>query len=252
MRSAVGRSCRLVRLRYLGPASPLLTYRRFCYLVYLNSTVAPGRRLYVRRDAIAERSFELTEDLVASIEYSQVRKGMVIVGEGGQLLHVVDRDLNTPGNWRAILQLKLKNLKTGSITINRVRPQDKVEQAYLDKREMQYIYQDGDGYVFMDTENFDQITIGKEWAGDLMMYMKEGNNAQVVFYESKPISLELPATVDLKVTDTEPSVKGATAAAQYKPATLETGLKVTVPPFVNVGEMVAVDTRTGEYLSRAK
>ncbi len=195
---------------------------------------------------------ELTEVFVASIEYSQVRKGMVIVGEGGQLLHVVDRDLNTPGNWRAILQLKLKNLKTGSITMNRVRPQDKVEQAYLDKREMQYIYEDGDGYVFMDTKSFDQITIGKEWAGDLMMYMKEGNNAQVVFYEAKPISLELPATVELKVTDTEPSMKGATAAAQFKPATLETGLKVTVPPFVGVGEMVAVDTRTGEYLSRAK
>jgi elongation factor P len=192
------------------------------------------------------------EVFVASIEYSQVRKGMVIVGDDNQLYHVVDRDLNTPGNWRAILQLKLKNLKTGSITINRVRPQDKVEQAYLDKREMQYIYQDGDGFVFMDTENFDQITISKEWAEDLMVYMKEGNKAQVVFYEGKPISLELPATVELKVTNTEPSVKGATAAAQYKPATLETGLKITVPPFVGVGEMVAVDTRTGEYLSRAK
>jgi len=122
----------------------------------------------------------------------------------------------------------------------------------LDKREMQYIYQDGDGYVFMDTENFDQITIGKEWAEELMIYMKEGKNAQVVFYEGKPISLELPATVELKVTNTEPSVKGATAAAQYKPATLETGLKITVPPFVGIGEMVAIDTRTGEYLSRAK
>jgi elongation factor P len=189
---------------------------------------------------------------VASIEYSQVRKGMVIVGDDRQLYHVVDRDLNTPGNWRAILQLKLKNLKTGSITINRVRPQDKVEQAYLDKREMQYIYQDGDGYVFMDTETFDQITLDREWVGDLMLYMKEGNKAQVVFYEAKPISLDLPATVELKVTDTEPSVKGATAAAQFKPATLETGLKVTVPPFVNIGEMIAVDTRSGEYLSRAK
>jgi elongation factor P len=189
---------------------------------------------------------------VASIEYSQVRKGMVIVGDDSQLYHVVDRDLNTPGNWRAILQLKLKNLKSGSITINRVRPQDKVEQAYLDKREMQYIYQDGDGYVFMDTENFDQITLDREWVGDLMLYMKEGNKAQVVFYDGKPISLELPATVELKVTDTEPSVKGATAAAQFKPATLETGLKITVPPFVGIGEMVAVDTRSGEYLSRAK
>jgi elongation factor P len=189
---------------------------------------------------------------VASIEYSQVRKGMVIVGDDGQLYHVVDRDLNTPGNWRAILQLKLKNLKTGSITINRVRPQDKVEQAYLDRREMQYIYQDGDGYVFMDTENYDQITLDKEWVGDQMLYMKEGNKAHVVFYDGKPISLDLPATVELKVVDTEPSVKGATAAAQFKPATLETGLKITVPPFVNIGELLAIDTRTGEYLSRAK
>ncbi|HEV3259215.1 MAG TPA: elongation factor P [Gemmataceae bacterium] len=189
---------------------------------------------------------------MASIEYSQVRKGMVIVGDDGQLYHVVDRDLNTPGNWRAILQLKLKNLKTGSIAVNRVRPQDKVEQAYLDRREMQYIYQDGDGFVFMDTETFDQITLDREWVGEQMLYMKEGNKAHVVFYEGKPISLDLPATVELKVTETEPSVKGATAAAQYKPATLETGLKITVPPFVNLGEMVAVDTRTGEYLSRAK
>jgi elongation factor P len=189
---------------------------------------------------------------VASIEYSQVRKGMVILGDDKQLYYVVDRDLNTPGNWRAILQLKLKNLKTGSITINRVRPQDKVEQAYLDKRELQYIYQDGDGYVFMDMETYDQTTLTKEWVGEQMLYMKEGNKAHVVFYEGKPLSLELPATVELKVTDTEPSVKGATAAAQFKPATLETGLKITVPPFVNVGEMVAIDTRTGEYLSRAK
>jgi elongation factor P len=193
-----------------------------------------------------------TEVVVASIEYSQVRRGMVIVGDDGQLYHVVDRDLNTPGNWRAILQLKLKNLKTGSITVNRVRPQDKVEQAYLDKREMQYLYRDGDDFVFMDTETYDQIHLNKEWVGELMLYMKENNKAHVTFYESTPLSLELPATVELQVVETEPSVKGATAAAQYKPATMETGLKITVPPFVNIGEMIAVDTRTGEYLSRAK
>ncbi len=229
--------------RVLGRQSPAVPFSPSRVFANLSICIGIGRHGGV---------FLRTEVFVASIEYSQVRKGMVIVGEGGQLLHVVDRDLNTPGNWRAILQLKLKNLKTGSITINRVRPQDKVEQAYLDKREMQYLYQDGDGYVFMDTETFDQITLGKEWAGDLMMYMKEGKNAQVVFYETNPISLELPATVELKVTDTEPSVKGATTAAQFKPATLETGLKITVPPFVSIGEMVAIDTRTGEYLSRAK
>ena len=189
---------------------------------------------------------------MASIEYSQVRKGMVIVGDDGQLYHVVDRDLNTPGNWRAILQLKLKNLKTGSITVNRVRPQDKVEQAYLDKREMEYLYKDADGFVFMDLETYDQIHLNREWVGDQILYLKENDNAHVTFYDGKPLSLELPATVELKVVETEPSVKGATAAAQFKPAKLETGLKITVPPFVGVGEVVQVDTRTGEYLSRAK
>src|SRR5437773_4309700 len=147
------------------------------------------------------------EVFVASIEYSQVRKGMVIVGDDNQLYHVVDRDLNTPGNWRAILQLKLKNLKTGSIAINRVRPQDKVEQAYLDKREMEYIYQDGDGYVFMDTETSEQTTLGREWVGDQMLYMKENTKSHVVFYEGKPLSLELPSTVNLKVVETEASLK---------------------------------------------
>jgi elongation factor P len=192
------------------------------------------------------------EVFVASIEYSQVRKGMVIVGDDGQLYTVVDRDLNTPGNWRAILQLKLKNLKTGSIAVNRVRPQDKVEQAYLDKREMQYLYKDGDSYVFMDNETFDQYHLAHDLVGELMLYLKEGDKAHVIMYDGKPLSLELPATVELKVVETEPSVKGATAAAQYKPAILETGLKITVPPFVGIGETVAVDTRTGEYLSRAK
>jgi elongation factor P len=189
---------------------------------------------------------------VASIEYSQVRKGQVIVGDDGQLYSVVDRDLNTPGNWRAILQLKLKNLKTGSITMNRVRPADKVELAYLDRRPMQYLYQEGDGYVFMDQETYDQTTLSREWVGDQILYLKENETAHVVFYDNKPISLDLPATVELEVKETEPSVKGATAAAQYKPAILETGLKITVPPFVNIGEKVQVDTRTGEYLSRAK
>ncbi|MSR32704.1 MAG: elongation factor P [Gemmataceae bacterium] len=188
---------------------------------------------------------------MAEIEYSQVRKGMVIVGESGQLLSVLDRDLNTPGNWRAILQLKLKNLTTGSITINRVRPQDKVVQAYLDRREMQYLYRDGDEFVFMDQENFEQISLNKEWVGDQILYIKENDKAFLVFFEEKPISMELPPTVNLKVVETEPALKGATAAAQYKPATLETGLKISVPPFIGIGEIVAVDSRTGEYLSRA-
>ncbi len=193
-----------------------------------------------------------TEERVAAFNYSQVRKGMVIVGEDGQLYSVIDRDLNTPGNWRAILNLKLKNLKTGAVTPRRFKPEDKVEVAYLDKRPMQYLYQDGDSYVFMDKETFDQTTLSKEWVGDQILYLKENDDAAVTFYEGKPLSLELPQTVELKVVETEPSLKGATAQALYKPATLETGLKITVPPFVGVGEVIQIDTRTGEYLSRVK
>jgi elongation factor P len=178
---------------------------------------------------------------IVPIEYSQVRKGMVIVGEGGQLFHVLDRDLNTPGNWRAQLKLKLKNLKTGAITEEKVRPQD-----------MEYIYQEAAGFVFMDTETYDQITLPGDMVDELMLYMKPNTKAYVTFYEGKPLSLELPATVELEVTETEPAVKGATAAAQYKPATLETGLKITVPPFIGVGEKIKVDTRSGEYLERVK
>ena len=110
-----------------------------------------------------------------------------------------------------------------------------------------------DGHLLLEAriEHFDQLTLSREWVGEQMLYMKEGNKAHVVFYEGTPISLELPATVELEVVDTEPSVKGATAAAQTKPATLETGLKISVPPFISIGELVAIDTRTGEYLSRA-
>jgi elongation factor P len=189
---------------------------------------------------------------VAAYNYSQVRKGMVIVGEDGQLYSVIDRDLNTPGNWRAILNLKLKNLKTGAVNPRRFKPDDKVEVAYLDKRPMQYLYQEGDDFISMDKETFDQTTLSKEWVGEQILFLKENDDAQVTFYEGKPLSLELPPTVELKVIETEPSMKGATAAAQTKPATMETGLKINVPPFVGVGEMVQIDTRTGEYLSRAK
>jgi elongation factor P len=189
---------------------------------------------------------------VASIRYSEVRKGMVIVREDGQLYFTVDRELKTPGNLPSKLTLKLKNLKTGYVNEVRVHPEDKVEQAYLDTRDMQYLYKDADGYVFMDTESYDQITLGNDMVGDMMPYLKEGNACKMTFHDSKPLSLELPDKVELQITECDPSIKGATAKDQYKPATLETGLKITVPPFIEKGEKVVVDTRTGEYLSRVK
>ena len=189
---------------------------------------------------------------MASIRYSEVSKGMVIVREDGQLYYVVDRELRTPGNLPSKLTLKLKNIKTGFVTDQRVHPEDKVEQAYLETRTMQYLYKDSDGYVFMDTETYDQVTLAEDMVGDMMGYLKEENKIQVTFNDGKALSIELPATVELEVVDTEPALKGATAAAQYKPATLETGLKISVPPFIEIGEKLLVDTREGKYLSRAK
>ena len=189
---------------------------------------------------------------MASILYSEVRKGMVIVREDGQLYYVVDRELRTPGNLPSKLTLKLKNLKTGFVTEQRVHPEDKVEQAYLEKREMQYLYKDSDGYVFMDTESYDQVTLDKDMVGDQMLYLKEENKIQVTFHGDKALSIELPAQVELQVTETDPALKGATAAAQYKPATLETGLKVQVPPHIGVGDRLTIDTRDGKYLGRVK
>src|SRR5262245_51120119 len=127
---------------------------------------------------------------------------MVLVGEGGQLFVVVDRDLNTPGNWRAILQLKIKKLKTGAVTLSGVHPDDKVELAYLDKRPMQYLYQEGNDYVFMDNETYDQVHLQSELVGEQILYLKENDNAQVTFHDGKPISIELPATVELRITET--------------------------------------------------
>ena len=189
---------------------------------------------------------------MADIKNIDIRKGMVFIGDDGQLYQCLDRDLNTPGNWRAILQLKVRNLKTMSITQQRVKPDDKVKLAYLDTRKMQYSYREGDNYIFMDAETFDQVPLKAEFVGDKITYLKENDEVLVTMFEGKPLDFQLPGTVELAVVETEPGIKGATAAAQTKPATLETGLKITVPPFVNVGEMVAVDTRSGEYLSRAK
>ncbi len=187
-----------------------------------------------------------------AILYSDVKKGMVILGEDGQLYRVLDRDLKTPGNLPSKLRLRLKNLKTGLVREERVHPEDKVETAYLEPRSMQYLYKDGQDYVFMDSETFDQIHFSAKLVEDLMPFLKEGDSVKVTFHGGTPLSLELPATVVLEVTETDPVIPGATAKAQYKPATLETGLKITVPPFIVKGERVVVDTETGSYMSRAK
>jgi elongation factor P len=180
-----------------------------------------------------------------------IRRGMVLNMEG-QLYYCLDRDLNTPGNWRAILYLKLKNLKTGSITDERVHPDDKVDVVFLETRDHTYSYKDGDDYVFMDAETFEQVTLSGEMVGHMMPYLRENDTCKITFYDGKALSMELPQTVTLKVIETEPGIKGATAAAQTKPAILETGLKIQVPSFISENELVVVQTEDGKYLRRAK
>jgi elongation factor P len=188
---------------------------------------------------------------MASTKMIDIRRGMVL-NYNGNLMYCLDRDLNTPGNWRAILYLKLKNLKTGSITDERVHPDDKVDVVYLDTREYEYSYKDGTDYVFMDKETFEQVTLSGDMVGEKIQYLRENDACKITMYDGKALDLELPQTVTLKVIETEPGIKGATAAAQDKPATLETGLKVKVPSFINEGEFIVVQTEDGKYLRRAK
>ncbi|MCS6865553.1 MAG: elongation factor P [Gemmataceae bacterium] len=188
---------------------------------------------------------------MASTKMIDVRRGMVL-NMNGTLYYCLDRDLNTPGNWRAILYLKLKNLSTGAITDERVHPDDKVDVVFLETKDFIYSYKDGDDYVFLDKETYEPVTLSGNMVGDMIKYLRENDDVKITFYDGKPLSLELPQTVTLKVVQTEPTIKGATAAAQTKPATLETGLVIQVPSFITEGELVVVQTEDGKYLRRAK
>jgi elongation factor P len=157
----------------------------------------------------------------------------------------------TPGNLRGFVRVKLRNIRSGSLSDQKLRSEDSLERATLEEREMQYLYKDGDAYYFMDTSSYEQIHISSEALGDSVNYLKPEMTIQVEFYGTEPVGIELPQTVDLTVTETVPGIKGATASNQVKPATLETGLVVQVPPFINEGDVVRVSTDSGEYLSRA-
>ena len=167
------------------------------------------------------------------------------------LFRVLDVQHVTPGNLRGFVRVKLRNIRNGTLADQKLRSEDSVERATLDERQMQYLYHEGEDYHFLDTSSYEQIHISSEALGDSVNYLKPEMTIQVEFYGEEPVGIELPQAVDLKVTDTAPGIKGATASAQVKPATLETGLVVQVPPFVNTGDLIRVNTETGEYLSRA-
>ena len=185
------------------------------------------------------------------IQATQIRPGMVIIHEGN-LYRVMSVHHVTPGNWRGMVQTKMRNLKSGSNYEHRFRSEDRVEQGHLEQHEMEYLYASGEDYVFMSNETYDQVNLSPEVLGDAVHYITPNCKLNIDFYEGNPVAIELPLTVDLKVVETEPGLKGATATNQLKPAKMETGLVVQVPPFVGVGEKLRIDTATGEYIERAK
>ena len=185
-----------------------------------------------------------------SVQATRLRKGMLIKFEN-ELFRILELYHLTPGNKRAHIQVRMRNIRTSTLNDHKFRAEEDVERATLDERQMQYLYNDGDLYYFMDTSNYEQIHISAEALGDSKDYLMPDMTIRVEFYEEEPVGIELPPSVDLTVKQTVPGIKGATASAQIKPATLETGLIVQVPSFINEGDKIRINTETGEYQGRA-
>lgn len=184
------------------------------------------------------------------ITATQLRPGMVVKFNND--LHTVFKmEHRTPGNLRGFVQAKMRNLRTGSMIEHRFSSEDRLEKASLDEHEMEYLYDDGEYFYFMNTETYEQMHLTKDLLGDATEYLVPNLRVKVLFYEGKPLSVDLPPTVDLTVVETEPGLKGATVSNVTKPAKLETGLVVQVPPFIVEGEKIRVSTTEGAYLERA-
>jgi elongation factor P len=186
-----------------------------------------------------------------SVSTNDLKNGMTLRLDG-ELWTVLDFLHHKPGKGQAVVRTKLRNMKTGNVLDRTFRADEKVGLAIVEKQDMQYLYRDGTDFVFMNTSSYDQITVPDQVARDASKYLSEGAGAVVAVYEGNAISVELPAAVILSVTKTDPGVKGDRVSGALKPATLETGITVQVPLFVEEGDRVKVDTRTGEYLTREK
>jgi elongation factor P len=184
------------------------------------------------------------------MQANDLRPGMVIK-HNNELFSIYRAEHRTPGNLRAFVQARMRNLRTGAISDHRFRSTDDVERAIIDETEMQYLYSDGDSYCFMNTATFDQVHIHKDVIADRAQFLVPDVMLKVEYYEGHPIDIQLPPTVDLKVVETEPGIKGGSATNVGKPAKLETGLVVQVPPFIGEGETIRIDTIEGKYLERA-
>ena len=179
-----------------------------------------------------------------------LRPGVIIKHEG-DLFTIFSVEHRTPGNKRGFMQVKMRNLRNGSMTDYRFSSEDRVDRAILDEHQMQYLYKDGQFFYFMNTENYEQVHLTREVLGDAVDYLLPDMHIDVEFYEGNPVGIELPATVDLKVVETEPGIKGGSVSNVMKPAKLETGLVVNVPPFISEGDRIRVNTAEGTYQERA-
>ncbi len=168
----------------------------------------------------------------------------------GDLYVVISFQHIKPGKGSPFVRLKIKNLDTGNIVEKTFRPEEKFKKAFLERKTMQYLYREGNSFVFMDMETYEQVYLDEKEVGDAVNFLKDNLELTIVFYKNRPVSVDLPTFVELKVTHTEPGVKGDTATTAMKPAILETGYKVNVPLFINEGDVLKIDTRTGEYLER--
>lgn len=184
------------------------------------------------------------------ITVGELKKGLTIELDG-ELFNVVDYTHTKMGRGGAVVRLKLRSLTSGYNVEKTFPASEKFRRVYLERRKVQYLYRDEDTYHFMDTETFDQFALSRDYLGDDVTYLKENMTVDLLKHGERPLGIDLPITVDLEVTETEPGFKGDTATGGNKPAIVETGRKVLVPLFVNVGDVIRVDTRTGEYLERA-
>jgi elongation factor P len=183
------------------------------------------------------------------VSTNDLKNGMVL-NLDGQLWSVIWFQHHKPGKGGAVMRTKLKNVASGAVVERTFRADEKVDQAVVDKREMSYLYHDGTHYVFMDSQTYDQLSVEEDEIGENKNWLTEGQVATLSLYEGRPVAVELPASVELKIEHTDPGVKGDRVSGAMKPATLSTGVTVQVPLFIESGESIRVDTRTGEYLTR--
>jgi elongation factor P len=182
---------------------------------------------------------------------SDFRPGLVIK-YNNELWTIIEFQHVNPGNWRAFVRTKLKNIKSGKVIENRFRAGESIDTIRIERKEFQFLYRDGTGYVFMDKENYEQMSVQGEQVGEGAKFLKDGESVDILFNGNEITGIELPITVELKVTETVPGVRGDSANSGTKPATVEGGATVNVPLFINEGDFVKIDTRTGDYIERVK